>query len=83
MLESKNINTTLSGEILGATAARVCTQGGVLSPLLWSLVVDDLLWVLNNNGYYIVGYADNIEILTSGIFPQTVSKVLQTTRCTV
>jgi hypothetical protein len=83
MLESRNISATLSGDTLRATAARGCPQGGVLSPLLWSLVVDDLLWGLNNNGYYTVGYADDIAILINGKFPQTVSEVLQTALCTV
>jgi hypothetical protein len=58
MLESMNISATLSGETLGASAARGCPQGGVLS-LLWSLVVDDLISGLNSNGYYTVGYADD------------------------
>jgi hypothetical protein len=44
MLDSRNINAILSGETLKASVARGCPQGGVLSPLLWSLVVDDLLW---------------------------------------
>jgi hypothetical protein len=83
MIESRNIGPTLSGETLGATAAGGCLQGGVLSPLLWSLVVDDLLWGLNNNGYYTVGYADDIAILINGEFPQTVSEVLQAALCTV
>jgi hypothetical protein len=43
----------------------------VLSPLLWGLVVDDLLWELNDGGYYTVGYADDIAILIIGKFPQT------------
>jgi hypothetical protein len=50
MLESRNISTKLLGETLGATVARGCLQGGVPSSLLWSLVVDDLLRGLNNNG---------------------------------
>jgi hypothetical protein len=73
MLDSRNINAILSGETLRASAARGCLQGGVLSPLLWSLVVDDLLWELNSNGYYAVGYADDIAILINGKFPYTVS----------
>jgi hypothetical protein len=73
----------LSGETLGATAPRGCPQGGVLSPLLWSLLMDDLLWGLDNNGYYTVGYADDIAVLINGKFPQTVSEVLQTALCTV
>jgi hypothetical protein len=54
MLESRNLNAILSGENLRASAARGCPQGGVLSPLLWSLGVDALLWELNSNGYYTV-----------------------------
>jgi hypothetical protein len=69
MLESRNIKATLSGETLGATAVRGCPQGGVLSPLLWSLVMDDLLWELHYRGYYTVGYADDIAILINGKFP--------------
>jgi hypothetical protein len=45
ILESRNILTTLLGETLRASIAK----GGVLSPLLWSLVVDALLWELNDN----------------------------------
>jgi hypothetical protein len=83
MLESRNISATLSGEILGATAARGYPQRGVLSPLLWNLVVDDLLCGLNKNDYCIVGYVDDIAILINGKFPQTVSEVLQTALYTV
>jgi hypothetical protein len=83
MLQSRNISATLSGETLGATTARGCPQGGVLSSLLWSLVVDNLLWGPNNNGYYTVGYADDIAILINGKFFQTLSEVLQTALCTV
>jgi hypothetical protein len=41
-LESRNISATWSQETLGATRARGCPQGCVLSPLLWSLLVDDI-----------------------------------------
>jgi hypothetical protein len=71
-LESRNISATLSGETLGAAAARGCPQGGVLSPLLWSLVMGDDLWELNSNGYYTVGYADDIAIVINGKSLQTV-----------
>jgi hypothetical protein len=82
MLESSNIIATLSGETLGASAARGCPQGGKLSPLLWSVVVDHL-WELNGSGYYTVEYADDIASLTNGKFLQTVSEVLQTALCMV
>jgi hypothetical protein len=80
MLESRNIS---AGETLGMSTVRDCPQGGVLSPLLWSLVVDDLIWGLNSNGYYTVGYTDYIAILINGKFPHTVSEILQTILHTV
>jgi hypothetical protein len=82
MLESRNIISTLSEETLGASVAKGCLQGGVLLPLLLSLVMEDL-WELNSSGYYTVGYADDIAILINGKFPQTVSEVLQAALCTV
>ena len=50
-------------------SGRACGQGlsagGVLSPLLWSLVLDELVG-LNENGYNQLEYADDIAILVSG-----------------
>jgi hypothetical protein len=82
-LESRIITATLSGETLRVSASRGCPQGGVLSPLLWSLVVDDLLWELNDKGYYTVGYADDIAILILGKFLSTLSECLQMALYTV
>jgi hypothetical protein len=42
MLVSRKITATLAGETLEGSVARGCLQGGVLSPLLWGLVVDEL-----------------------------------------
>jgi hypothetical protein len=83
MLESRNISATLLGESLGADVTRGCPQGGVLLPLLWSLIVDDLLWGLNSNGYYTIGYADDSNPNQWEKFLQTMSEVLQTALCTV
>jgi hypothetical protein len=69
MVDSRNVSDILSGETLSESAARWCPQGGVLSTLLWSLVVDDLLWGLNSNGYYTIGYADDIAVLINGKIP--------------
>jgi hypothetical protein len=70
MLGSRNISATLSGDNIRVTAARGCPHGGMPLPSLWSLVVDDLFWGLNKNGYYTVGYSDDIEILINRKFPQ-------------
>jgi hypothetical protein len=48
----------------------------MLSPLLWCLVVDDLLARLIG-GVYAQGYADDICLLAVGKFPNTVSGLIQ------
>jgi hypothetical protein len=57
MLESRSIIATLSGETFEVPATRGYPQGGMLLPLLWSLVVDGLLRELDKGGYYAEGYA--------------------------
>ena len=52
-------------------------QGGVLSPLLWCLVVDDWLARLSGNGVFIQGYADDIRLLVVGKFPNSVPGLMQ------
>jgi hypothetical protein len=66
MLKDRQVQATMFNETLQVSVAKGCPQGGVLSPLLWDLVVDDLLVTLNNQGYYILGYADDIVILILG-----------------
>jgi hypothetical protein len=74
MVESRNIITTLSGEPLRLSVAKGCLQSGVHSPLLWCLVVDDLLWGLKIDGYYMERYADDIAVPINGKLHQTVSR---------
>jgi hypothetical protein len=40
--------------------------GGVLSPLLWNLVINGLIENPKNTGYYTQGYADDLAILKLG-----------------
>jgi Reverse transcriptase (RNA-dependent DNA polymerase). len=44
-------------------------QRGVLLPLLWCLIVDDLIARLNRGGIYTQGYTDDICLLVVGKFP--------------
>jgi hypothetical protein len=43
-----------------------CPQGGVLSPLLWCLVVNDFLDLLQKEGFMFNDCADDIAIFVSG-----------------
>jgi Reverse transcriptase (RNA-dependent DNA polymerase). len=56
---------------------RDCPQGEVLSPLLWNLTVNELLWDLNEASYCAIGFADDIAIFIRGKFPSTISEVLK------
>jgi hypothetical protein len=56
-----------------------CPQEGILLPLLWSLVVDELIRGLNGNGCYILGYADDIAFFICGKLPNIISELLQET----
>jgi len=52
-------------------------QGGVLSPLLWNLVVDKLMAVTNDLGFSTFGYADGIVIIVQGKYAHTLREIMQ------
>lgn len=53
---------------VSALVARGCPQGGILSTLLWSLVVDSLLKELHAAGFHALAYADDVAIIVKGLF---------------
>jgi hypothetical protein len=77
MLGGRKITATLARKTLEGSVVRGCPQGGVLLPLLWSLVVDELTGEFNGNGCYTLEYADDIAILICRKFLNTVSQLLQ------
>jgi hypothetical protein len=48
-----------------------------LSPLLWCLIVNEMLARFNKEGVYTQGYADDIFLLAVGKFQNTVSGLIQ------
>lgn len=50
MLAERKIISELGGCFITVKATKGCPQGGVLLPLMWSLLVDDLLKSLEDNG---------------------------------
>jgi hypothetical protein len=71
MLDGRLVHTSLMGSSITAKVMRGCPQGGVLSLLLWNLVVDRLLTVTNDLGFSTFGYADDIVIIVQGKFAQS------------
>ncbi len=53
-------------------------QGGIISPIAWDLVVDDLLEQLNQEANVLtVGYADDLAIALSGLDPNALVEIAQ------
>jgi hypothetical protein len=75
------IRATLEGRLATAipnysfrrvVVSRGYMQGGVLSSLLWCLVVDEPIARLNRGGVYTQGHTDDICLLEVAKFPNTV-----------
>ena len=77
MLDGRIIDSTLGTGKIEKRVTRGTPQGGVLSPLLWLLVVDELLSSAVAKTVRIVAYADDIALLVSGKFPSTLSEILE------
>ncbi len=77
MLKCKNIHLTYQGESVEARVVKGCPRGGVLSPLLWCMVVDSLLLKLNTLGYTAQAYTDDLAIVIHGKPVNTVSNWMQ------
>jgi hypothetical protein len=59
----------LGGLSVRVAITRGCLQGSVLSPLLWCLVVDNLLARLSGSGIFIQGHAMT-RLLVGGKIPK-------------
>jgi len=77
MLESRLVYTSIMGSSLTAKVVGGCPRGGVLSLLLWNLVVDRLLTITNDLGFSTFGYADDIVIIIQGKFAHTCREIMQ------
>jgi ribonuclease HI len=78
MLKTREVTASLFDVHVTVTTSRGCPQGGCLSCLMWSLVVNSLLEELNAlGGVWAQGFADDLVIRVTGKFPKTVKEIMQ------
>ena len=79
MLGNRAVTANCRGSIVFRVVERGCPQGGVLSPLLWILTMDDLLDSLKKRFPQISqpAYADDLALIAMGKFPATVRDIMQ------
>ena len=77
MLKCRFIHSQLSVQSSIRKVNSGCPQGGVISPILWNLVVNELLEILISTGIWAQGYADDIVVCTIGREIQTASELMQ------
>ncbi|XP_058982786.1 uncharacterized protein LOC131804232 isoform X1 [Musca domestica] len=77
MLSSRIINSSIGEIYIRKSVTRGTPQGGVLSPLLWLLVINNIIMDLEVTGTKVVAYADDVVLLIAGKFVQTISDLMQ------
>ena len=67
MVSNRNISITHKNCTKRIRVKRGCPQGGILSPFLWNLIVDDLLrFAANKIPGYLQAFADDLVALSEG-----------------
>ena len=77
ILGNRNIRITKGNTTLRGIVVSGCPQGGVLSLLLWSLVLDELLHPITDQGCHPIGYADDILVIVRGMHLDALMGVMQ------
>ena len=77
MVSHRVITFTLNGISITRTISRGCPQGGVLSPFLWNLTLNDLLSNHNLDTSFIQAFADDLSIIVGGIDIPTIRAICQ------
>lgn len=68
MLHSRLIFVHCGTSIITVTVSKGCPQGGVFPPLLWCLVVNELLTILNDRNFQTERFSDDLATLLRGRF---------------
>ena len=72
MLSTRIVSYSLGEEIITRHVTKGCPQGGILSPFIWNLVLNDLLVSVNSSSDLVQAFADDLVIINQGIDASTV-----------
>ncbi|XP_025997387.2 uncharacterized protein LOC113005736 [Solenopsis invicta] len=82
MLERRIVASLGTAKVSG-WVEKGCPQDGMLSLLLWRLVVDGLLERLSEKGFFVQGYADDVALLVRAPFLGPLLELMQSALGTV
>ena len=77
LLTSRVVGSSMGSSSTQRYVSRGTPQGGVLSPLLWVVVVNKLLQIMAENGFQIIAYADDVAVIIQGKYPQTLCNLME------
>ena len=72
LLRCRLLTISINEANVKALAIQGCPQGGVLSPLMWSMAVDDLLNLLGRSDIFAQAYADDVVVSVAGKFTERI-----------
>lgn len=78
MLLSRIVTVHFGSSFISVIVSKGCPQGGVLPPLLWCLVINDLIKALNDRNFQTEGFSDDLATLLRGKFVNVLCDLLQT-----
>ena len=77
MVSNRSITLSLSDSTITRNISRGCPQGGVLSPFLWNLTLNDLLENHNLDPHFVQAFADDLAVIIGGIDIPTIRSKCQ------
>ena len=77
LLRGRLVTASVQGKIECVVPARGSPQGGVLSPLIWNIIIDELLSSFKNRAVKVIGYADDVLLYVVGKDVTTLGRLIQ------
>ncbi len=77
LLKNRQVCAEVQGKSVEIRPSRGSPQGGVLSPLIWNLIVDRFLSNHTKGPVRVLGYADDILLYVIGVCPTTMGEIIQ------